>query len=122
RPDLQIIMQPVSLPKFPGKPDPFRAFSLLACILRPKSRGCGKLKTPEFNDHPAIRTNVFSNSEDAITGANGLRVLQRIALQTHAFRRYRPEALATAVNLKTDDDYLVASYRLASTIYHGVGT
>jgi choline dehydrogenase len=122
RPDLQIIMQPVSLPRFPGKPDPFRAFSLLACILRPKSRGSVKLKTRKFNDHPSIRTHVFSNSEDAITGANGLKILQRIALQTDAFRQYRPEAIATAVNPKTDKDYLDASYRLASTIYHGVGT
>lgn len=122
RPDLQILMQPVSLPKFPGKPDPFRAFSLLACILRPKSRGCVKLKTPNFNEHPSIRTNVFSNSEDAMTGANGLKILGRIALQTRAFRQYRPEAIAPAVNLKTDDDYLSASYRLAATIYHGVGS
>jgi choline dehydrogenase len=122
RPDLQILMQPVSLAKFPGKPDPFPAFTLLAVVLRPRSRGSVRLRASAFDVDPLIHTNVFSSCDDAVIAANGLRILHRIALGTTAFHPYHPEPLSASGQLKTNEGYLQAAYQLASTIYHGVGT
>jgi choline dehydrogenase len=122
RPDLQILMQPVSLTKFPGKPDPFPAFTLLCVVLRPRSRGSVKVRAPDFNVHPLIYTNVFSDARDAVVAASGLRILHRIALGTTAFHPYHPEPISAPGHLKTEEDYLQASYQMASTIYHGIGT
>jgi len=122
RPDLQILMQPVSFAKFPGNPDPFPAFTLLAVVLRPRSRGSVKVRSPRFDVHPLIHTNVFSNCDDPVVAASGLRILHRIALTTTAFNPYHPEPISAPRHLKTDEDYLQPSYQLASAIHHGVGT
>jgi choline dehydrogenase len=122
RPDLQILMQPLSLPKFPGKVDPFPAFTLASCILRPKSRGRVTLRSSDWMASPAIYTDVFSCQQDACVGANALKIARRIVLGTQAFAAYRPEERSPGTEVRRDEDFLEAAYRVASTIYHGVGT
>jgi choline dehydrogenase len=122
QPDLQIIMQPLSLPKFPGKPDPFPAFTLSSCILRPRSRGCVTLRSPDWSAPPEIHTDVFSCQEDAVVGANALKIARKIAVGTQAFGAYKPNELSPGKDVRSDEDFIAAAYRVASTIYHGVGT
>lgn len=122
RPDLQIIIQPLSLPKFPGKTDPFPAFSVLGCILRPKSRGNVTVTARDIHTSPAIETNVFAEHEDAVVGANALKIIRRIVLGSSAFAPYAPRELIPGCTVQTDEDFVTGSYRIVSTIYHGVGT
>jgi choline dehydrogenase len=122
RPDLQIIIQPLSLPKFPGKTDPFPAFSVLGCILRPKSRGRVTLTDRDIHNPPAIETNVFAEPQDAMVGANALKIIRKLVLGTSAFAPYAPRELIPGCAVQTDEDFIMASYQIASTIYHGVGT
>jgi choline dehydrogenase len=122
RPDLQIIIQPLSLPKFPGKTDSFPAFSVLGCILRPKSRGRVTLTGRDIHTPPAIETNAFAEHQDAMAGANALKIIRKLVLGTSAFAPYAPRELIPGCAVQTDEDFITASYRIASTIYHGVGT
>ena len=122
RPDLQILMQPLSLPKFPGKPDPFPAFTLASCILRPKSRGRVTLRSSNWMAPPAIYTDVFSCHQDALVGANALKIARNIVAGTKAFAPYQPEELTPGPGALSDGDFVEAAYRVASIIYHGVGT
>jgi choline dehydrogenase len=80
------------------------------------------VRSPRFDVHPSIHTNVFSNCDDPVVAASGLRILHRIALTTTAFNPYHPEPISAPEHLETNEDYLQASYQLASAIHHGVGT
>jgi choline dehydrogenase len=122
RPDLQILIQPLSLPKFPGQTDPFPAFSVLGCILRPRSRGRVTLTLPNIYVKPTIETNVFAEHEDAVVGANAFKIIRKVVLGSSAFAPYAPQEIAPGLAVQTDEDFISASYRIASTIYHGVGT
>jgi choline dehydrogenase len=122
RPDLQILIQPLSLPKFPGKTDPFPAFSVLGCILRPRSRGRVTLTMPNIYAQPAIETNVFAEHEDAVVGANAFKIIRKVVLGSSAFAPYAPQEIVPSLRVQTDEDFISASYQMASTIYHGVGT
>jgi choline dehydrogenase len=122
RPDLQILIQPLSLPKFPGKTDPFPAFSVLGCILRPKSRGSVTVSARDIHTSPTIETNVFAEHEDAVVGANALKLIRKVVLGTSAFAAYAPREHVAGRAIQADEDLITASYRSASTIYHGVGT
>ncbi len=122
RPDLQILIQPLSLPTFPGRTDPFPAFSVLGCILRPKSRGRVTVMASDIYTRPAIDTNIFAEREDAVVGANALKIIRKLVLGTSAFAPYAPQELIPGCTVQTDEDFLTTSYRTASMIYHGVGT
>lgn len=113
---------PKSLPRFPGKTDPFPAFSVLGCILRPKSRGSVTVAARDIYTSPAIETNVYAKHEDAVVGANALKIIRKIVLGTSAFAPYAPHELIPGCAVQTDEDFITGSYRIASTIYHGVGT
>jgi choline dehydrogenase len=122
RPDLQILIQPLSLPKFPGKTDPFAAFTVLGCILRPKSRGSVTVRARDIYTAPAIETNVFAEHQDAVVGANALKIIHKVVLDTSAFAAYAPREHFPGRAIQADEDFITGSYRSASTIYHGVGT
>ncbi len=128
RPDLQILMQPLSLPvgaytkMGPGATDPFPAFTVPVVLIRPKSRGRVIIKGSAWDSKPAICTNLLSRHEDAVVGARGIEIAQKLVLGTSAFAPYRPVAEGLTSELSTAEDLLSAVYRQAGMIYHGVGT
>jgi choline dehydrogenase len=71
---------------------------------------------------PAIYTDVFSCHQDALVGANALKIARNIVAGTKAFAPYQPEELTPGPGVLSDGDFVEAAYRVASTIYHGVGT
>lgn len=128
RPDLELIIQPLSLPvgaytkMGPWATDPYPAFTVAVVVLRPKSRGRLQIKGPDWNTEPGIFTNLLSASDDAALGAKGLRIAQKLVLGTSAFAPYRPLAEGLESELRSDEDFVKTAYRQAGMINHGVGT
>jgi choline dehydrogenase len=105
RADLQILIQPLSLPRFPGKSDPFAAFTVLGCILRPKSRGSVTVRARDIYTAPAIETNVFAEHQDAVVGANALKIIRKVVLDTSAFAAYAPREHFPGRAIQADEDF-----------------
>jgi len=128
RPDLQIFMQPLSMPAGaytnlgPGATDTTPGFTIPIGIIRPKSRGTVTISGPAWNAKPKINTNLFSNPEDAVVGAKGIKIVQKMVLGTAAFAPYKPANKGLGFELKTDEDFLKAAYQQGNMMFHGAGT
>jgi hypothetical protein len=99
----------------------FPAFTASVCNLNPTSRGSVRIKSPRFQDAPAIAPNYLSTDEDRKVAADSLRVTRRIASQP-ALARYKPEEWKPGVQYQSDEDLARLAGDIATTIFHPVGT
>ncbi|MBO9642246.1 MAG: choline dehydrogenase, partial [Pseudacidovorax sp.] len=99
----------------------FPAFTASVCNLNPTSRGTVRLKTPRFEDAPAIAPNYLSTDEDRQVAADSLRVTRRIAAQP-ALARYQPKEWKPGPQYESDEDLARLAGDIATTIFHPVGT
>ena len=91
------------------------------CNLNPTSRGTVRIKSPHYQDAPAISPNYLSTDEDRRVAADSLRVTRRIAAQP-ALAKYKPEEWKPGVQYQTDDELARLAGDIATTIFHPVGT
>jgi choline dehydrogenase len=119
--NLEFHVQPLSLDAFGDPLHPFAAFTASVCNLNPTSRGSVQIKSPRFQDAPAIAPNYLSTQEDRQVAADSLRLARRIVSQP-ALARYRPEEFKPGVQYQSDDELARLAGDIATTIFHPVGT
>ena len=120
-PNIEYHVQPLSLDAFGEPLHSFPAFTASVCNLNPTSRGHVRIRSPHFNDAPAIAPNYLSTPEDRQVAADSLRVTRRIVSQP-ALARYKPEEFKPGVQFQTDEELARLAGDIASTIFHPVGT
>ncbi len=120
-PNIQYHVQPLSLDAFGEPLHRFPAITASVCNLNPSSRGSVHIKTPRFEDAPAIAPNYLSTDEDRQVAADSLRVTRRI-LQQPAMAKYQPEEFKPGPQYQTDEELARLAGDIASTIFHPVGT
>ncbi|MBC7704448.1 MAG: GMC family oxidoreductase N-terminal domain-containing protein [Rhodoferax sp.] len=120
-PDLEFHVQPLSLDAFGQPLHSFPAFTASVCNLNPTSRGAVTIRSPRFEDAPAIAPNYLSTPEDRKVAANSLRVTRNIVAQP-ALQQYHPEEFKPGMQFQTDEELAKLAGDIASTIFHPVGT
>jgi choline dehydrogenase len=120
-PNIQYHVQPLSLDAFGEPLHRFPAFTASVCNLNPTSRGTVQIKSPRFDDAPAIAPNYLGTDEDRRVAADSLRVTRRIVAQP-ALAKYRPEEWKPGPQYHSDEDLARLAGDIATTIFHPVGT
>ncbi|WP_299142254.1 choline dehydrogenase [uncultured Tateyamaria sp.] len=122
-PDIQFHVQPLSAEN-PGKgADPFSAFTMSVCQLRPESKGEIRLSSKDGRAYPKIIPNYLSTETDCRTVVEGVNIARRIArhapLTSKISEEYRPHA-----DLPMDDYDATLDWARNNTasIYHPTGT
>ena len=114
-------VQPLSLDKFGDPLHKFNAITPSVCNLRPTSRGQVRIKSNDPEEHPTIRLNYLSTSEDEEVAVEGLRFTRRI-MRAEALKKFNPVELKPGAEIRTDTQLLEAARDLGTTIFHPVGT
>ena len=114
-------MQPLSLDAFGDPLHAFPAFTASVCNLNPTSRGTVRIRTPRYQDAPAIAPNYLSTAEDRQVAADSLRVTRRIVAQP-ALAKYKPQEWKPGIQYQTDEELARLAGDIATTIFHPVGT
>ncbi len=120
-PNIEYHVQPLSLDAFGEPLHGFPAFTASVCNLNPTSRGTVSIRSPKFEDAPAIAPNYLSTAEDRKVAADSLRVTRNIVAQP-ALAKYRPQEWKPGVQFQTDDELAKLAGDIATTIFHPVGT
>ena len=120
-PNIEYHVQPLSLDAFGEPLHSFNAFTASVCNLNPTSRGTIHIRSPRFEDAPAIAPNYLSTAEDRKVAADSLRVTRRIVSQP-AMAKYQPEEWKPGVQYQSDEDLARLAGDIATTIFHPVGT
>ncbi|MEJ6399431.1 GMC family oxidoreductase [Yoonia sp. 208BN28-4] len=122
-PDIQFHVQPLSAEN-PGKgADPFSAFTVSVCQLRPESKGEIRLRSANGRDYPKIIPNYLSTTTDCQTLVEGVKIARRISrcapLTSKISTEFRPNP-----ELPIDDDAATLDWIRNNTasIYHPTGT
>jgi choline dehydrogenase len=120
-PNIEYHVQPLSLDAFGEPLHTFPAFTASVCNLNPTSRGTVGIRSPRFEDAPAIAPNYLSTDEDRQVAADSLRVTRRIVAQP-ALAPFQPEEFRPGPQYQSDDELARLAGDIASTIFHPVGT
>ena len=120
-PNLEYHVQPLSLDAFGEPLHRFAAFTASVCNLNPTSRGTVRIRSPQFQDAPAIHPHYLSTEVDRQVAAESLRVTRRIVAQP-ALARFKPVEWKPGVQYQTDEDLARLAGDIATTIFHPVGT
>ncbi|MFM8610463.1 MAG: GMC family oxidoreductase [Burkholderiaceae bacterium] len=120
-PNIEYHVQPLSLDAFGEPLHAFPAFTASVCNLNPTSRGTVQIRSPRFEDAPAIAPNYLSTEADRKVAADSLRVTRRIVAQP-ALAKYQPQEWKPGVQFQTDDELARLAGDIATTIFHPVGT
>ena len=95
-------------------------YSCHVCLLRPKSRGRVRLRTPEPGDRPFIDPNFLGETEDVDEMVEGFRITRRL-MDAPALAAWRTRELYTA-GISTDEDIRAILRERVDTVYHPAGT
>jgi choline dehydrogenase-like flavoprotein len=120
-PNLQYHVQPLTLPKFGDRLDPFPAFTASVANLRPTSRGWVRIASPDPSKQPEIRPNYLSTQDDQRVAADAIRVTRHI-VSMPALARYKPQEFRPGAEIEGDDALARAAGDIGTTIFHPVGT
>ncbi len=120
-PNLEYHVQPLSLDAFGQPLHTFNAFTASVCNLNPTSRGTVQIKTPDFQDAPAIAPNYLGTDADRKIAADSLRVTRHIVAQP-ALAKYQPEEYKPGLQFQSDKELAQLAGDIATTIFHPVGT
>jgi choline dehydrogenase len=120
-PNLEYHVQPLSLDAFGEPLHRFDAFTASVCNLNPTSRGTVRIRTPRWEDAPAIAPNYLATEDDRRIAAASLRLTRRIVAQP-ALAPYQPDEYKPGPQYQTDDELARLAGDIATTIFHPVGT
>jgi len=122
-PNLQFHIQPISTDKLGGSSlHNFSAFTPTVANIRPTSRGEINIISADTRENPKIKMNYLSTPEDRKVGAQGLRLIRKIVLETKIFKKYKPEEYRPGINIQNDEELVQAASDYAQTIFHPIGT
>ncbi len=122
-PDIQFHVQPLSAEN-PGKgADPFSAFTMSVCQLRPESKGEIRLTNANARTYPKIIPNYLSTETDCRTIVDGVNIARRIArcapLTSKISEEYRPNPDLDMNDYEATLDW---ARNNTASIYHPTGT
>ncbi|TFY96614.1 GMC family oxidoreductase [Ramlibacter humi] len=120
-PNVEYHVQPLSLDAFGDPLHSFNAFTASVCNLNPTSRGFVRIRSPKFDEAPAIAPNYLSTPEDRQVAADSLRLTRRICAQP-ALAKYQPQEWRPGVQYQSDEELARLAGDIATTIFHPVGT
>ena len=120
-PDLQYHIQPLSLDAFGEPLHSFDAFTASVCNLRPLSRGTVRLTSATPSDAPAIQPNYLSEPADRAVALEAIALTRRICAAP-GLAAYHPAEFLPGPQIHDDEALLAAIGRIATTIFHPVGT
>jgi len=120
-PDLQYHIQPLSLDAFGEPLHPFDAFTASVCNLRPLSRGEVRLRSSEPGEPPAIQPNYLADPADRAVALEAVALTRRICAAP-GLSAYHPTEFLPGPEMVDDEALLTAVGRIATTIFHPVGT
>lgn len=119
--NIEYHVQPLSLDAFGEPLHGFNAFTASVCNLNPTSRGTVRIRSPRFEDAPAIAPNYLSTPEDRKVAADSLRVTRKIVAQP-ALAPYQPQEWKPGTQFQSDEELARLAGDIATTIFHPVGT
>jgi len=96
-------------------------YTLMACDLRPKSRGRITLNSTDALVHPKIEARYLSHESEMQKLLTAVMKAREILAQP-AFKAHRGEEMLPGAELKSDDELREWIRQKAETIYHPVGT
>jgi choline dehydrogenase len=122
QPDIQFHVLPSLVGFIDRPPEPGHGLSIGPCILRPKSRGTVKLRSPNPKDTSLFKANTFADVSDLDTLVRGvqlgIRILEAPALAKIIKRRVIPKH-----GIEKDHEALSDYVRTtAKTVFHPAGT
>ncbi|MCX5515375.1 choline dehydrogenase [Kaistia algarum] len=120
-PNVEFHVQPLSLDAFGQPLHTYPAITVSVCNLRPNSAGSVRLASADHKDAPTIAPNYLSDAEDREVAIESIRLARRL-MATRRMADLKPQETAPGAQIDTDADLLVAASRIATTIFHPVGT
>jgi choline dehydrogenase-like flavoprotein len=122
RPNLQMLVNAMSMDRFGEPPHKFPAFSVSVCNARPTSTGYLRLQSADPAAAPIIAPNYLSTDDDKHVMVESIRTVRRIAAQP-ALQRYQPtEVLPGHPEIDDDATLLKMAADMATTVFHPCGT
>ena len=119
--NLEYHVQPLSLDAFGQPLHPYDAFTASVCNLRPLSRGEVMLKSADPFTAPAIRPNYLADPADRRVALDAIALTRRICAAP-ALAAFQPRERLPGPDVQGDEAMLAAIGRIATTIFHPVGT
>lgn len=119
--NIQYHVQPLSLDAFGEPLHPYPAITLSVCNLRPESRGGVHAASPDPKAPPAIDPNYLEAEADRRVASDAIRHARRL-MATRAMQPYAPKELKPGPDVDGDEALAEAAGRIATTIFHPVGT
>ena len=119
-PDLELYCLPVLWPSETGGA-PTHGITLMANLVKPRSRGRVRLQSADPDAPPAIDLNWLSDPEDGRRLLDGLKYLRRIAA-THPFSAMIAEEQLPGRGVRSDAALMAYIRETTETNFHPVGT
>jgi choline dehydrogenase len=120
-PNVQYHAQPLTLDRFGAPLHTYPAITASIANLRPDSRGSVHARSADHGEAPAIRQNYLSTETDRKVAVDSIHLTRRI-MAAKAFAPHSPEEVLPGKHLVDADELAAAAGRIASTIFHPVGT
>jgi choline dehydrogenase len=119
--NLEYHVQPLSLDAFGEPLHRFDALTASVCNIRPRSRGEVVLAGPDPATPPSIRPNYLADPADQQVALEAVALTRRICAAP-GLAAYRPVEYRPGAEIAESGDLLAAIGRIATTIFHPVGT
>ena len=120
-PNVQYHAQPLTLDRFGEPLHTYPAITASVANLRPDSRGSVHITSKNPADAPKITMNYLSAESDRKVAVDSITLTRRI-MSTRTFAPHFPDEVLPGANLQRADELADAAGRIASTIFHPVGT
>jgi choline dehydrogenase len=120
-PNIEFHVQPLSLDAFGEPLHAYPAVTVSVCNLRPNSEGTVRLASPDFRDAPAIAPNYLSDAEDRDVAVASIRLARKL-MATRRMADFKPVEEKPGAEIRSDAELAEAAGRIATTIFHPVGT
>jgi choline dehydrogenase len=120
-PDLQLLFGPAYFLNHGFTKPPGHGFTTGPTLLRPRSRGCITLRSPDPLEPPVIQPNYLADGADLQLLTEGIRLARRI-VRAKAFDPFRGAELCPGPQAQSDEAIREHIRSTAETLYHPVGT
>ncbi len=120
-PDLEFHIQPLSLKAFGQPLNTYPAITVSVCNLRPESRGEVRLAAPDARRAPIIAPRYLSTPGDRRVAVAAIRAARRL-MATRRMAAFAPQEVTPGAVVTDEADMIEAAGRIATTIFHPVGT
>ena len=120
-PNLLLMFVSIPFASFSLPPAPTSGYTILPCIMQPKSKGALTLRSNKPSDYPIINPNYFEQQDDLETMIEGFNIAREIGANK-ALSGWRKNEVYPADYWKTPATRKGFVQNAASTFFHPVGT